>query len=188
MSGLRRTPMIGNYEGLDLSQLVTRAVKSVTAGIAPHREGRETEEYRCNVPVWLRNRAGLPGDEVAAILAVEHPELGITSEGDLYQMLADGQYQRATGANEYREENTMQDNTTATTTRGFDADDAIDALAEFTMALADIDQDALKQLQAAWQRAYLRCGHKALARALVTGSPDRSIAGIQKRAAKLAVN
>lgn len=181
--------MISSYEAVDLSQMATRAVKSITAGIAPHRDGRETEEYRGNVPVWLRNRAGLPGDEVAAILATDHPELGITSENDLYALLADGATARVNGTNEYvdyREDPTM--NATATTTNGFDADDARDALAEFTMALTDIDQDALKQLQAAWQAAYLRCGHKALARALVTGDTAKSLKGIQKRAAKLAAN
>lgn len=72
----------------DFSTELTRAVHAMTVGIAPHSGRRESEEYKGNVPLWLRNRAGLTGDIIAANLSVDRPDLGITSEGDLYEALS----------------------------------------------------------------------------------------------------
>lgn len=169
---------------VDMSLMVTRAIHSITSGIAPHQGRALSEEYAGNVPVFLRNRGGLPGDELAAILATDRPELGIESENDLYQMLADGATQR-TNAEYYREEiNTVS---TTTTTTGFDAVEAAQAVQEFEFTLSVIDPQVLEQVRQAWQAAYLKCGHKALARTLL-GNTDKALKGIEKRASKLALN
>jgi len=164
--------------------MVTRAIHGITTGIAPHQGLELSEEYRCNVPIFLRNRGGLPGDEVAAILATDRPELGIESEDDLYQALAEGSRQRRDA--EY-ETGSAREITMETTTEktGFDPIEATQALQEFEFALDLMDPAIVEQFRAAWKASYLRCGHKALARLLVTGSTDKSIKGIQKRAAAL---
>lgn len=70
-----------------------QAIRAVSpSGIAPHEKRRggsalETE-YRLDVPINLRNRRGLPPDEVAQLLAYEYPHLGIESEDDLLRALA----------------------------------------------------------------------------------------------------
>lgn len=78
----------------DLSAVLTTAIHSFTCGIAPHAGSMETEEYRRNIPIWLRNKNGIPGDELADVLHRERPELGVESEDDLHQLLAAGQDQR----------------------------------------------------------------------------------------------
>jgi len=78
----------------DLSAVLTMAIHSLTCGIAPHAGSMETEEYKRNIPIWLRNKNGIPGDELADVLHRERPELGIESEDDLHQLLAAGQDQR----------------------------------------------------------------------------------------------
>lgn len=59
-------------------------------GIRPHQDRTLAEEFR-NVPRSLRARKGhgQPADEVASHLAELFPELGIESEDDLYQALAE---------------------------------------------------------------------------------------------------
>lgn len=79
---------------IDLSATLTQVIHSFTCGIAPHAGSMETEEYKRNIPIWLRNRNGIPGDELADVLHRERPELGIESEDDLHQLLAAGQDQR----------------------------------------------------------------------------------------------
>ena len=74
----------------DWAAEVNRAIRSVGRGIAPHAGKAEGWEYRHNVPIHLRNRKGIPGDELAEILAREKPWLGIQSEDDLHQALAAG--------------------------------------------------------------------------------------------------
>jgi hypothetical protein len=163
-------------EDMDLSAMVTQAVKGVTAGIAPHRGKAETEEYRCNVPVWLRNRNGLPADEVAAILSVERPELGIETEGDLYSMLAEGARQRRHGTIDYREG--------ADTMSTDEAAKNFEAIEQFATALAGVDPKAVAAIRQAWKAAYSTAGHKALGRYLVSG--DLALA--TKHLDKLTVN
>ena len=69
-----------------------QAIKAVSpSGIAPHEKRRGGSalgtEYRLDVPINLRNRRGLPPDEVAQLLAYEYPHLGIESEDDLLMAL-----------------------------------------------------------------------------------------------------
>lgn len=175
------TMSIAQDTTVDLTGMVTRAIHGITTGIAPHAGRMENEEYKCNVPVYLRNRGGLPGDELAAILATDRPELGIESEDDLYQALAEGSRQRRDAEYETgsRGEITMEKTT------GFDPIEATQALQEFEFAMQLMDPAIVEQFRAAWKASYLRCGHKALARLLVTGNVDKSIKGIQKRAAAL---
>jgi len=88
----RNTPAIQDTKPSiieDFSTELTRAIHAMTSGIAPHSGRREREEYKENVPLWLRDRAGLTGDIVAANLSVDRPDLGIMSEGDLYEQLSD---------------------------------------------------------------------------------------------------
>lgn len=67
---------------------VKAAVRAVSPrGIAPHRDRELTYEYRHGVPLHLRNRRSLPADEVAHLLGMEYPHLGIRSEDDLIQAL-----------------------------------------------------------------------------------------------------
>lgn len=91
--------------GIDLSATLTTAIHSLTCGIAPHAGSMETEEYKRNIPIWLRNRNGIPGDKLADVLHRERPDLGIESEDDLHQLLAAGQDQRRRETSpEYEEE------------------------------------------------------------------------------------
>ena len=69
-----------------------QAIKAVSpSGIAPHEKTRSGSalgtEYRLDIPINLRNRRGLPPDEVAQLLAYEYPHLGIESEDDLLKAL-----------------------------------------------------------------------------------------------------
>jgi hypothetical protein len=176
--------MITDYDA-DLTTLVASAIKSVTVGIAPHQGGRETDEYTRNVPIWLRNRNGLPADEVASILAVEAPELGIESEDDLYQALNAGQWQRRnTHAASYRPAQLEGRKLAKAESKGFDPIAAANAVTQFALALQEIDSAVLDQLRAAWKAAYPVSGHKALARYLVTGDLEAACSKL----AKMAVN
>ncbi|MGE5619040.1 MAG: DUF6582 domain-containing protein [Sphingomonadaceae bacterium] len=79
------------WEEDDWADQVRQAVKSVSKyGIAPHAGKREGWEYRHDVPLYLKNKRGLPADEVAQLIAYEYPYLGIETEDDLLQALAEG--------------------------------------------------------------------------------------------------
>jgi hypothetical protein len=176
--------MITDYDA-DLTTLVASAIKAITAGIAPHADKREQAEYTRNVPIWLRNRNGLPADEVASILAVEAPELGIETEDDLYQALNAGQWQRRnTHAASYRPAQPEGRKLAKAESKGFDPVAAANAVTQFALALQEIDSAALDQLRAAWKAAYPVSGHKALARYLVTGDLEAACSKL----AKMAVN
>ena len=59
-------------------------------GIAPYKKGLPgalREEYREDVPIILRNKKGLPLDEMADILKNRYPYLGIETESDLLEAL-----------------------------------------------------------------------------------------------------
>lgn len=163
--------MVAQTEGTDLASLVTAAVKSITMGIAPHAGGREREEYSRNVPVWLRHKAGLPADEVAAMLAAQRPELGIESENDLYAVLEGAQLQRRdaqprNGGSPAKQTSSKGAVAVSTT---FDATAAREAVQTFAEVLESMDETIIDQLRDAWKRASDRCGYKALGRYLVTG-------------------
>ena len=84
----------GRDEG-DWADAVRKAVKSVSRyGIAPHSGKQEGWEYRHDVPLYLKDRRGLPADEVAHLLSYQYPQLGIESEDDLLQALAEGTRER----------------------------------------------------------------------------------------------
>jgi hypothetical protein len=176
--------MLADYD-MDTAAMVGRAVRRVTVGIAPHRDRAESAEYTRNIPIWLRNRNGLPADEVASILAVEAPELGIESEDDLYQALNAGQWQRRnTHAASYRPAQPEGRKLAKAESKGFDPVAAANAVTQFALALQEIDSAALDQLRAAWKAAYPVSGHKALARYLVTGDLEAACSKL----AKMAVN
>jgi len=61
-----------------------RAIRAL-GGIARHRDGDLGEEYR-RITRSLRSSRGVQPDEMAAMLAEHYPWLGITCEGDLYQL------------------------------------------------------------------------------------------------------
>lgn len=69
------------------ARVIGRTIRERCGGIAPHRSGDLKEEYRASVPLYLRNRQGLPPDEVAAFLAEFYPQFGIECENDLYGAL-----------------------------------------------------------------------------------------------------
>lgn len=163
---------LASYEECDLSTIVTQAVKSITCGIAPHAGKLESEEYR-SVPIWLRNRNGLPADEVAHLLSIQHPELGIETENDLLDALSEGKTQRQ---NAQAAPATMQ--------QGFDPLMARKAVEDFAWSLENISPTAVEQIRQAWLSAYKLCGHKALARYLVSGDINKACKNLDK----LAVN
>jgi hypothetical protein len=170
-------------EDQDTTSMVSAAIKRVSCGIAPHQDGRETDEYRRNVPVWLRHRNGLPADQIASILAVDAPELGIESENDLYQALNAGQWQRRNQtAGNYKPakpEGKRPMATKAATPKaapvsGFDPEEATTAVHEFACILETLDAATVSAIRQAWKESYLRCGHKALARYLMSGDMDKA--------------
>ena len=60
-------------------------------GIAPYRKwlsGGLGEEYRINVPIYLRNNKGKKLDEMANDLSIRYPQLGIKNESDLLERLS----------------------------------------------------------------------------------------------------
>lgn len=59
-------------------------------GIAPYKKGMPgaiREEYREDVPVFLRNRQGKPLDQMAEALKNRYPQFGIETESDLLEAL-----------------------------------------------------------------------------------------------------
>ncbi len=75
----------------DRADQVREAVRAVSHyGIAPHSGKRENWEYRYDVPLHLKDRRGLPADEVAHLISYQYPGLGIETEDDLLQALAEG--------------------------------------------------------------------------------------------------
>ena len=153
---------------LDYSSELTAAVHSISAGIAPHRGKRETEEYRRRVPVWLRSKDGIPGDEMADALSREYPGLGIENENDLLRELERAQIQRRDSIPWEIEE---RQNMTQPTETG-----AEDALREFARVLGTLDKKTVAALRAAWKLAYLATGHKHLGRLMVGGDLETIIA------------
>lgn len=55
-------------------------------GIRPYRNGRELEEWR-GLPHSVKNRNGLPADEMAFRIGDEFPWLGIVIDSDLHEYL-----------------------------------------------------------------------------------------------------
>jgi hypothetical protein len=153
--------------------MLTAAVHNITVGIAPHRGKREQAEYTMRIPVWLRNRAGLPADEVASILAVQHPELGIETENDLYRELERAQIARRDAIPWEIEERVNM-----TQPRENEAEDA---LREFARVLDTLDKKAVSALRNAWKVAYLTTGHKHLGRLMVSGDLDAVISKMAKK-------
>ncbi len=67
-----------------------RAIREVSpSGIARHGDRALGWEFRERVPESWRSSRGLPADEVADLLKREYPWLGVESERDLYDALAE---------------------------------------------------------------------------------------------------
>lgn len=162
---------------LDYSSELTRAVHSISTGIAPHKGARETEEYRRNVPVWLRSKSGIPADEMADNLGRQYPELGIDSENELYAQLERAQLQRRDAVAIPWEESERVNMTQPI------ENTAEDALREFARVLGNLDAKTITTLRNAWKVAYLATGHKHLGRLIVSGDVEAVVAKMQKKGA-----
>lgn len=165
----------------DYSTILTQAVHSISAGIAPHKGGRETEEYRRNVPVWLRSKAGIPADEMADNLGRQYPELGIDSENELYAQLERAQLQRRDAVAIPWEESERVNMTQPTKSTGEELME--DALREFARVLNGLDTKTIAALRNVWKIAYLATGHKHLGRLIVSGDVEAVIGKMQKKGA-----
>jgi hypothetical protein len=156
---------------IDYSAELTAVVHSISSGIAPHRGHVETEEYRRNVPIWLRSKAGIPADEMAHLISLQYPHLGIESEDDLMQELQRAAIERRDNIPWTEEERSSYRMTEQDTS-------AEDALREFARVLES--NCNLGTLRAAWKAANAKVGDRVLAQAFKNGL-DAGLAKLAKK-------